>query len=691
MKDIKKTRKFKNRKKWVTLATTLTVTATVGLIESNTVKADTFTSDAKTEQENGRSNASSEKTSMVNAVSQPSDTNTTTAIRENTESKINQNYVSTENYEKQITIQRFSTPTGQDSDGNFTGMQIINDQDPESKLPGNLGLGIGVKKDGSLDYNIYSTSQEQTLPKSEAKSVPVPQPKGYVYDKQFTQIADPHRSLALKDDNGKLVFDTTNPVVGTNAYQVFYKKEGQSTYIPKPKNKDSYEGVFMWFDNDNGYYLGSTLVDDYSKGLDESTRYKIYAPKGYRFILSAPNEFADDTEYNNVNAKHPYIDLNGSEDRLHVGFYNAYEWAHSGVFDVPAKGTDPYNNYNNGKDLHFFRCYVQSEDPNSQTAPAPTEFLSQKAVPVSGSTDPNKREIFIRFFDDDNSRQVGQIHKLIGNVGTTVLNNINIPEGYIPFNDTQAAKLEHSFDLNGDSKLITVELKHLVQIWARPVATRTISIIDPVTGVKKDIDQKSYYQTLPTIDLSQKGNADYTYQGMSVGNLKQGQVLKGKIIKYEHTSDKGFSEPKFEEYQIPQLENYQSFIEYEENGITKTVSSKTVSAKTVDWNDPVLNGNYVYKEIIKVVYKPIGLDNDIAQAKSEYEAAKATANELLSSLNGANKAYSNDNAVKNASQTLRIAIINDDKATSLADIRLCVTDIKNKTNILNSKIAQLKF
>lgn len=111
--ELRKTRKYRNRKKWI--ATTAVIAFGMGVFATNNKVI------ASTEKN------TEEKTPSSNTVPLTKYDND---ISETTKSKnVIEQQPSADEYEKVVTIHRYSEPTGQYKNGSFQGMQLIQDKD----------------------------------------------------------------------------------------------------------------------------------------------------------------------------------------------------------------------------------------------------------------------------------------------------------------------------------------------------------------------------------------------------------------------------------------------------------------------------------------------------------------------------------------------------------------------------------
>ena len=413
--DLRKTRKYRNRKKWVaSVAVTVSLGVAFSIESSTNVKA-AEVSAAQTDVQ-----STSQKDNVSNEeIPQPNE------------------------YEKVVSIHRYSEPTGQYANGSFKGLQVIQDEDKDfgkatkyntakedgGKYSSYSSMGVGYK-DGKTYTNIWGGDSNVTIKDTNTISVPTTTKSGYIYDNDFQQKADPDHYYDVMEQNGKADINfnkvpSSSKYNSPQAYHIYYKKADQPTYQLKANTSYSYQAVLNWFDYDNGYYLGSTVMNDYSMGLGgflqdkdwptdgnrNNTDYIVYAPKNYQFTTDDKNEFGIDSD-----TKHPFIDVSTSKDKLHEGIFHENEWANWGQYD--SRGNQVHTHVN-GNNIHFFRLYVKYEGkPSEYRRPTETDIekgvYAQEAKPTSytieqHTTDPNYRQLLLRIIDFDSWKSIKQI------------------------------------------------------------------------------------------------------------------------------------------------------------------------------------------------------------------------------------------------------------------------------------------
>ena len=349
---------------------------------------------------------------------------------------------------KEIYLNQYTVPTGVDQNGNYTGFNRIHNKNNNNPAT----ITVKLHNNGKLSYSLYGS--EDTYIDSESFNSPTTF-DGYEYDDTFTKQYDPARYL-LANHNGKISLDK---IADQQSYAIFYKSPeqiiGQKSILDLDKlNKNnSYDSRFDWYDQDTGYYLGSTDMNDYSMGteghlfdsnlnipseLRNNTDFIVKAPTGYRFMVVVKdgklvtdksqftkNEFTAINEFNYddpLSGHHPYLDMSYSDDLYHQGIFHANEWAHIQQFDP----TQPQNYCANN--LHIFKVFVRHEgDPASDKEPTNGVFPSHSAVPLekenytlnekynqlignnkkSKSTNPEYRQALIAVNDDLTGKNIG--------------------------------------------------------------------------------------------------------------------------------------------------------------------------------------------------------------------------------------------------------------------------------------------
>ncbi|MBM6959048.1 hypothetical protein, partial [Lactobacillus gallinarum] len=412
MKELRKTRKFRNRRKWMT-ATTITLGMSVGLVATNSIY------DEKVE---AASNLPSNQNVISSNISEGSSQSIVTKVPNTQVGALQQD-------SNRIYVHRYTEPTGVDSKGNFVGEQVIssNTDDQFTNPSNHETLGI-VKKGDKVYYNIYDSEHtlEQNGNMATIKNPSSHQYEGYVYDDEFQKHVDPQR---YSNSKGQVITNikgqaniNMNAAVPQQAYHIYYKNKNaqQSTYQLKSTDPNSYQFVFDWYEHDHGYYLGSTRINDYSKLTAKSLMapyvttkntndYLVKAPKGYHFDVEATHsdkvvsgEYGIDSDVSTTG--HPYLDLNdqvakdfGNEKAYDTGVFHVNEWAQAIGGLTPDK--------QNAEDIHIFRCYVTANKATKNVAPLPKNLPSQQASsladPQSHLSDKDYRQVVVRIYDDN--------------------------------------------------------------------------------------------------------------------------------------------------------------------------------------------------------------------------------------------------------------------------------------------------
>lgn len=452
--ELKRSRKFRNRKKWVSVAMGATLSMSACLMWNNVnVRADVEKAVPTVQAE------SSSKIELKN--------NTLSDHVQTNKSQKKLDLPSSKDYQKVIAIHRYSEPTGRYENGSFKDMQLIQDKDSKfgvatqynsersdgGKYQSYSTMGVG-NYNGKNYYNIWGGDENVTVSDGNIVSIPTSTDSGYKYDSVFQQKADPDHYYDVMEHNGQANINISKVPRSSSynnpqAYHFYYKKADQKTYKLQSSTDHAYQAVLNWFDYDNGFYLGSTTMNDYSMGLGgflqdkdwptqslkNNTDYEVIAPKNYRFTDDDPNEFGYDTD-----TKHPFVDITNSADRLHKGVFHQNEWANWGQYD--SRGNQVHS-HQNGNNIHCFRLYVKYEGKASEYK-MPTQddikngVYAQPAVPTSytqiaHTADPNYRQLLLRVIDFDTWQSLNQVEIPI-NISNSTTQNIDlskvIPAGY---------------------------------------------------------------------------------------------------------------------------------------------------------------------------------------------------------------------------------------------------------------------
>ena len=737
MRDIRNTRKFRNRKKWVIVAAVTATATSVGLVEnSNTVSAATennqvdnvetttsnnadstgsqnnlSTTEKNEEQTNPSTKGETESYTLNNASvskQQENATSLNTSLAQKNTSK----YVDINKEDVGATVIIFTVPTGFKFDNNeqtygkYTGMHSIENPtqaNPQSPNGQHKNYSVKRTKDGNFVANYMTPGQETTAQNTHGTSFDITIPDGYEYDADFTRLSDPDRFQVFNGQNGdsKVTFDfskypadighapsSESDPIRNNAFQIFVKVKDKNSSIRKaqdafeqngnagikPLHSNSYEGMLNWFDDD-GYYLGTSVLDDYSKGNDSSIAYKVHAPAGYKFDIDSKGEYSktgyvDNTENTAVGIK------SGDE---HVGIYYPYLWAQNGEFD----GQDAV--HFNGAGVHFFRMYVH-KDNTWQEQKYPTA--------LAGATKSDQRAITFLYYDVNTGKFVidnnGKIlEPIVGSTGQT--QTVKLPQGYV-INDTtfvdnlghnlpstvnsniSASKFENDLKLTLSSDIddghkgeVVIHVTRYSRSNTNPVHAQTATRTIEFEGVKKPpVSQSSKYNVVQWLDNITKKN------------------IYAKI-----TWDDSAKLPSFNNELDLEVSGY-SYKIYRVNADgTKSEVSKFTNPTDTDvfpgLNKLSLEGNkqlsdQVYNEKYIVEYTELS-NPGLEEAKADYNSAKSEANKVTVPAE-----FANDSAVKAAKSALDAAITNGDKATTKDAFTKATADVNAKKEALTNAI-----
>ena len=270
MRDIRNTRKFRNRKKWVIVAAVTATATSVGLVEnSNTVSAATennqvdsvetttsnnadstgsqnnlSTTEKNEEQTNPSTKGETESYTLNNASvskQQENATSLNTSLAQKNTSK----YVDINKEDVGATVTIFTVPTGFKFDNNeqtygkYTGMHSIENPtqaNPQSPNGQHKNYSVKRTKDGNFVANYMTPGQETTAQNTHGTSFDITIPDGYEYDADFTRLSDPDRFQVFNGQNGdsKVTFDfskypadighapsSESDPIRNNAFQIF--------------------------------------------------------------------------------------------------------------------------------------------------------------------------------------------------------------------------------------------------------------------------------------------------------------------------------------------------------------------------------------------------------------------------------------------------------------------------------------
>ena len=726
MRNIRETRKFKNRKKWL-IATAITATS-IGLVEStnNTVSAateDTSTPNSTiinndqqnnnhvVKQTNNKLQTGSYQKSNALEVNAKSNYLNSRALNTRLNQSNNSKYVDINKENVGATVTIFTVPTGFKFDnadqtyGKYEGMHSVENPtqaNPQSPTGQHKNYSVERKTDGTFIANYMTSGQETVAQNTHGTSFDINIPDGYEYDADFTRISDPDRYQVFSGKNGdnKVTFDFSkypvdighaqkNPTdeIRNNAFQIFVKVkdknssmrkaqdifESTDNYGIKPLHPNSYEGMLNWFDDD-GYYLGTSVLDDYSKGNDSSIAYKVYAPNGYKFDIGSKGEYS----------KNGYVDnsLNKNEgilaSDLHVGIYHPYLWAQNGEFD----GSDP--THYNGESIHYFRMYVH-KDPS----------WSDKKYPVAlaGTTKSNQRAITFSFYDVNTNSFVTKNNNLlkpcVGIVGEN--KNIQIPEGYV-INDTsyvdnlgkrlaqnvvnniKASKYQNNLNLtltsdidDGHKGQVVIHVTRYSRSLTNPVQAEKATRIIEYSGINKTAtSQNTNYNVVKWHDnLDNKDlYARITWDDPS------------KLPNFKNDLDLNITGYTYKLYKI-NPDGSETEVSKFSNPTAKEVFPG-INELSLEGNKQLSNKIYSEKYIVKYTKLP---DPELDEAKQAYASVKQDAVKV-----NVPAAFKDDEGVKAAQEALSKAIANGDKASTKDAYVKAAADVKAKKAALSAAI-----
>lgn len=422
---------MKKRVKLVTVATaTLATIAATNMVSTSSAKAETIeskventekiTTKDKIETKNNDSIENEEDlvNNDVNSDKFKSNANRThvdqvsnlnnvnlsvTSSNDQKENEIDNSLVNTD-VKKELYLNQYTVPTGVDNKGNYLNYKRIHNKDNNNPAT----ITIKLHNNGRLSYSTYGSVD--TYLNTNTFDIPT-NINGYIYDDKFTKQYDPARYLMVNDD-GKI---NLNTIADQQSYAIFYRTpeqvSGQESTLDLDElnRNNSYNSRLDWYDQDTGYYLGSTNINDYSMGIEghlfddnlnipkeyrNNTDFVVHAPKGYKFMVVVKdgklvtdknsftkNDFTAVNEFNYddpMSGHHPYLDLNFSNDLYHEGIFHANEWAHIQQFDP----TEPQNYC--AKNLHIFKVFVRYEGRfEEDKEPQNENYPAQEALPVN--------------------------------------------------------------------------------------------------------------------------------------------------------------------------------------------------------------------------------------------------------------------------------------------------------------------
>ncbi|MBM6959126.1 hypothetical protein, partial [Lactobacillus gallinarum] len=306
MVNLKNTRKFKNRKKWIA-GGVMTAATTLGLASTSVVSyAATNTNDDEKIVEENNNTVKTNVINTANVNNRFSSKNANALLNAKLQTAKNnpKSEAQLTPEDKTAQINMYSEPTAINTQtGNLEGHKELS-----QPLTGALsGRPISNNPEDGVKIDIYTKDGGKKVDKDGLKIPTIYKNDGnfpkdsndgkiYYYDNDYTQNNDPRRYKALNYDKSKnklsFNFWAGNDLNGRginqgSIWQVYYytKDNKLNKNGLDPLNKNSNEAILNWYDTDDGNYLGSTVLDDYSKGEDPNTKFEVYAPKGYLFDM----------------------------------------------------------------------------------------------------------------------------------------------------------------------------------------------------------------------------------------------------------------------------------------------------------------------------------------------------------------------------------------------------------------------
>ena len=449
MVNLKNTRKFKNRKKWIA-GGVMTAATTLGLASTSVVSyAATNTNDDEKIVEENNNTVKTNVINTANVNNRFSSKNANALLNAKLQTAKNnpKSEAQLTPEDKTAQINMYSEPTAINTQtGNLEGHKELS-----QPLTGALsGRPISNNPEDGVKIDIYTKDGGKKVDKDGLKIPTIYKNDGnfpkdsndgkiYYYDNDYTQNNDPRRYKALNYDKSKnklsFNFWAGNDLNGRginqgSIWQVYYytKDNKLNKNGLDPLNKNSNEAILNWYDTDDGNYLGSTVLDDYSKGEDPNTKFEVYAPKGYLFdmythLVDGNGKLYSDKNYTDKDVG-SYFDtiIKTPDSKMDEGkgIFDAHWASNSGFFNKSKK--DDYNwpgsDYQKQKNtnLHMFRLVVKKNrklvdnhyealNPNYAQWSSEDENVwnvdnDKKYKAISGATSKDEKHVGIIFYDD---------------------------------------------------------------------------------------------------------------------------------------------------------------------------------------------------------------------------------------------------------------------------------------------------
>ena len=420
MKDLRNTRKFKNRKKWATAASIAAVSIGLGVTGTETVYADNVStnksdsesinnneevnkSNSESTNDNGKvgikdiqrnesiilsSTVSNNKVDLINEDKSVKNNDKHTVNSVKASKNVANNYNSAALLSNKIAVRQnikaaqahiaiYEAPTDveKQDDTHFKFNNI-------DKKVGNLDLtSNGENK--SVGVNQY-TDKGVTLVSNANDQYTFKLADGWEIDQDFTKWLDPDRMNATTDHGDIFTFNSDNSITfnfnnlpkekdqkqggrfNNQAYQLFVKKAGQRTIGEKELEDKGIlkahtnSGILNWFDDKNGTYLGSTILRDYSMGLGIKREENLW--KTHNLQEDKDSLEVEHTKYH-FSINKDWVFAYDDSEYGEKGYVTADPTMQSAKFDLDFQEqtpafTDPHSKDYNGDHYHFYRLFV---------------------------------------------------------------------------------------------------------------------------------------------------------------------------------------------------------------------------------------------------------------------------------------------------------------------------------------------
>ena len=420
MKDLRNTRKFKNRKKWATAASIAAVSIGLGVTGTETVYADNVStnksdsesinnneevnkSNSESTNDNGKvgikdiqrnesiilsSTVSNNKVDLINEDKSVKNNDKHTVNSVKASKNVANNYNSAALLSNKIAVRQnikaaqahiaiYEAPTDveKQDDTHFKFNNI-------DKKVGNLDLASNGENK-SVGVNQY-TDKGVTLVSNANDQYTFKLADGWEIDQDFTKWLDPDRMNATTDHGDIFTFNSDNSITfnfnnlpkekdqkqggrfNNQAYQLFVKKAGQRTIGEKELEDKGIlkahtnSGILNWFDDKNGTYLGSTILRDYSMGLGIKREENLW--KTHNLQEDKDSLEVEHTKYH-FSINKDWVFAYDDSEYGEKGYVTADPTMQSAKFDLDFQEqtpafTDPHSKDYNGDHYHFYRLFV---------------------------------------------------------------------------------------------------------------------------------------------------------------------------------------------------------------------------------------------------------------------------------------------------------------------------------------------